>query len=312
MRGDTIVFTRPLGIKRNAVVLPAGYELVTSTSRRRCCRSRTAASASASGTRRRPRRRSRCVRARADARGRARGRPRSRARLGERAHQNREIVYFLQQPETHAFDLYHDYTESRARHEHVPEHRARGQPRVEAAARNLDTGEPLRVGDRCRATAITRAKLEARPDVTPETEVVVFRFPAVQGGAVDAAPDVRDVHRQRRAIGLVGDELVWDRSFGRPANAVVLPAGWMLTNSSMPGDGERAARRAHAPRLREPAARRAGGADHRAPSPARLTAPGTSASHVRRATSAIARWATASSGMPRVRTTSTNGARPGG
>src|SRR6185437_5466948 len=34
-------------------------------------------------------------------------------RLDQRAHQNREIVYFLQQPETHAFDLYHDYTESR-------------------------------------------------------------------------------------------------------------------------------------------------------------------------------------------------------
>jgi hypothetical protein len=33
---------------------------------------------------------------------------------------------------------------------------------------------------------------------------------------------------------LVGDELVWDRSFGRPANAVVLPDGWMLTNSSIP------------------------------------------------------------------------------
>ena len=30
-RGDTIVFTRPLGIKRNAVVLPAGYELVASS-----------------------------------------------------------------------------------------------------------------------------------------------------------------------------------------------------------------------------------------------------------------------------------------
>src|SRR3954468_7245537 len=30
-RGDTIVFTRPLGIKRNAVVLPAGYEIVSST-----------------------------------------------------------------------------------------------------------------------------------------------------------------------------------------------------------------------------------------------------------------------------------------
>jgi len=34
---------------------------------------------------------------------------------------------------------------------------------------------------------------------------------------------------------LMTDELVWDRSFGRPANAVVLPAGWMLSNSSIPG-----------------------------------------------------------------------------
>jgi hypothetical protein len=29
LRGDTIVFSRPLGIKRNAVVLPKGYELVS-------------------------------------------------------------------------------------------------------------------------------------------------------------------------------------------------------------------------------------------------------------------------------------------
>ena len=35
------------------------------------------------------------------------------SRLNERAHQDREIVYFLQQPDTHAFALYHDYTESR-------------------------------------------------------------------------------------------------------------------------------------------------------------------------------------------------------
>src|SRR4051812_30530212 len=31
VRGDTIVFTRPLGIKRNAVVLPKGYELISSS-----------------------------------------------------------------------------------------------------------------------------------------------------------------------------------------------------------------------------------------------------------------------------------------
>src|SRR5260370_18476201 len=34
-------------------------------------------------------------------------------RLSERAHQDRDIVYLLQQLETHAFSLYHDYTESR-------------------------------------------------------------------------------------------------------------------------------------------------------------------------------------------------------
>jgi hypothetical protein len=34
---------------------------------------------------------------------------------------------------------------------------------------------------------------------------------------------------------LEGDLLVWDRSFGRPANAVVLPAGWTLIHSSIPG-----------------------------------------------------------------------------
>ena len=33
---------------------------------------------------------------------------------------------------------------------------------------------------------------------------------------------------------LADDELVWDRCFGRPANAVVLPAGWTLTNSALP------------------------------------------------------------------------------
>jgi hypothetical protein len=31
VRGDTIVFTRPLGIKRNSIVLPKGYELISSS-----------------------------------------------------------------------------------------------------------------------------------------------------------------------------------------------------------------------------------------------------------------------------------------
>jgi hypothetical protein len=33
---------------------------------------------------------------------------------------------------------------------------------------------------------------------------------------------------------LDADELVFDRSLGRPRNAVVLPAGWYLTASAIP------------------------------------------------------------------------------
>ena len=39
--------------------------------------------------------------------------PTERERLSERAHHDRDIVYVLQAPETNAFSLSHDYTESR-------------------------------------------------------------------------------------------------------------------------------------------------------------------------------------------------------
>jgi len=67
------------------------------------------------------------------------------SRLSERAHQDREIVYFLQQPDTHAFALYHDYTESRPGIGAYYNVGTRWQPRVEPAARLLDTGESLKV-----------------------------------------------------------------------------------------------------------------------------------------------------------------------
>lgn len=36
-----------------------------------------------------------------------------RSRLSKRAHTDRDIMYFLKQPETHTFQLYHGYTETR-------------------------------------------------------------------------------------------------------------------------------------------------------------------------------------------------------
>ena len=154
------------------------------------------------------------------------------SRLSERARQDREIVYFLQQPETHAFDLYHDYTESRPsvdRYLNV----VRGGSKVSnPSARILDTGESLQT-QILRGDEITAAKLDIGEAVRPESEVVLIRFPAVQQGK-SVRLRISETYADPGRYGLVGDELVWDRAFGRPANAMVLPLGWMLTNCSIP------------------------------------------------------------------------------
>jgi hypothetical protein len=70
-------------------------------------------------------------------------------------------------------------------------------------------------------------------NITPQSEIVVFRFAPVKAGE-SVRLRMYETYTDTARYKLVGDELVWDRSFGRPANAVVLPAGWVLTNSSIP------------------------------------------------------------------------------
>jgi hypothetical protein len=96
---------------------------------------------------------------------------------------------------------------------------------------NLDTGEPLK-WDVLKGEAISAAKLGVQ-NVTPTSEIVVFHFAPVEAGA-SIRLRMFETYTDTARYKLVGDELVWDRSFGRPANAVVLPAGWILTNSSIP------------------------------------------------------------------------------
>jgi hypothetical protein len=225
--GRDLVFDRSLGIRRNAIVLPLGYELVSSSFPAQVLQEadgrvmvsfwNPTPSPAAVVLRARPA----AVPAGASSAG--------AARLDERAHQNREIVYFLQQPETHKFDLYHDYTESRPGTSTYLNVVRAGSTVERPSARNLDTGEPLtwevRKGDTTAAAVAAGA--------TAESEVVVFHFAAVKPGA-SVRLRMFETYADPARYRLVGDELVWDRSFGRPANAVVLPAGWLLTNSSIP------------------------------------------------------------------------------
>ena len=228
-RGDTLVFTRPLGIKRNAVVLPSGYELVSSSFPAQVLQEtdgrvgisfwNTTPSEAAVTIRAVPAPSLHAVTSSVA------------ARLSERAHQDREIVYYLQQPETHAFDLYHDYTESRPGTSTYLNIVRAGSTVSNPRAMNLDTGEPL-AHETLKGDAITKAGLSV-PDVTPATEVVVFRFAPIAAGT-SMRLRMFETYTDPARYGVVNDELVWDRSFGRPANAVVLPAGWLLTNSAVP------------------------------------------------------------------------------
>jgi hypothetical protein len=153
-------------------------------------------------------------------------------RLTERAHQDRDIVYFLQPPETHSFDLYHDYTESRAGMDKYVNVVRKGSRASKPSAKILDTGEALKT-ETLRGEEITRAKVDIGEAVQADSEAVVIRFPPVAKGH-SVRLRISETYTDEKSYRLEGNELVFDRSFGRPHNAVVLPPGWYLTASAIP------------------------------------------------------------------------------
>jgi hypothetical protein len=255
--GDLIVFDRSLGIRRNSVVLPAGYELVACNTPSQILPEpdgRTKVSFMHIGAGATPF----VVKARKLPEGQRRptatGLPATNGpsqppapsagpaarepaltapfNVSERAFQDREIVYFLHPPDTHAFSLYHDYTETREGLDKYLNVVRQGSTVSNPSASILDTGEKLRT-ETLKGDAITRAAIEIGEPVGPDTEVVVIRFPAVKKGQ-SVRLRIEETYTDPGRYGTVGDELVWRRSFGRPRNAMVLPAGWFITASSIP------------------------------------------------------------------------------
>lgn len=153
-------------------------------------------------------------------------------RLTERATETREIGYFLQQPETHSFDLYHDYTETRLGVDKYLNVVRAGSRVSNPSALILDTGVRLETRT-LKGSAITAANLDIGEPVRPETEVVVISFPPVQAGQ-STRLRISETYTDSVRYRVEGDELIWDRALGRAYNAVVLPAGWYLTDSSVP------------------------------------------------------------------------------
>jgi len=231
MDNGELNFNRPLGVKKNAVVLPANYALIS-------CNYPSQVEREADGRIKisffnvTP----------AEAPLKLRARPigpltpegKHPSRLNERAAQTRDIVYYLNEPEGHSFTLYHDYTESRPGIGTYVNVVRTGSTATNPSAFNLDTGAKIPAehlkGDAIIAAGITDESLGT---VGPESEVVLFRFPAVEAGK-STRLRMWETYTDAKSYRIEGDELIFDRSFGRPANAVVLPAGWVLTNSAVP------------------------------------------------------------------------------
>jgi hypothetical protein len=247
MEGNTLVFDRPLGVKRNKIVLPLGYEVTGLTVPSQILSEkdgRLAVSFLHAGSGEAPL----VLRATKTAQTGAAALPKAltaarswespfagqseQERLSERAHQDRDIVYFLQQPETHAFSLYHDYTESRPGISGYANIVREGSVASRPSASILDTGEALKTLEMSGAE-LAASKINVGEAAPAAARVVVIPFPPVQSGQT-LRLRIAETYTAPLSYKLDGDELVFDRSLGRPRNAVVLPSGWYCTFSAAP------------------------------------------------------------------------------
>jgi hypothetical protein len=273
--GADIVFTRSLGIRRNKVVLPAGYEIVACNTPVQVfteadgrvavsfvnlqpgqvalqLRARPlpagvslpTAAARASATTRGGQRQATAV-ASTGALVPAAGAPArvpsleesAAVSVSDRAFQDREITYLLQPPESHAFDISHDYTETRAGTDRYVNIVRGGSRASNPGATVLDTGEVLPV-ETLRGAAISQAGIDIGEPVTADSEVVLVRFAPVKAGHVTRLR-ITETYTDASRYGVVDGMLVWRRSFGRPRNVVVLPVGWHVTANAVPATLDR-------------------------------------------------------------------------
>jgi hypothetical protein len=97
---------------------------------------------------------------------------------------------------------------------------------------DLDTGERLKFD------VITGKQARERglsvQDAADDSEVVVTHLARPLAAGTTNRIRLKETYTDPKSYYLQGEELVWDRSFGRLRNTVVLPAGWYLTGLATP------------------------------------------------------------------------------
>jgi len=149
-----------------------------------------------------------------------------------RAEQDREIHYWLLEPDTHQFRISHDFTVSRPGQKYVHSFVRKGSVVTKSIVIDLSTGKQLETYN---VTGKSVNELGYYPTPTDADTVVVqgnLDHALGQGETVR----VRVIETYTDPIGykMLEGELVWDRTLGRPYNDVALPAGWMLASVNVP------------------------------------------------------------------------------
>jgi hypothetical protein len=224
--GDRIVFDRGLSIRRNAVVLPGGYELVSASVP-------AIVSTEADG-----RMKASFVNDRDDTLpvrivGRRAPRTAGASQTDlHRAEQDREITYWLLAPESGQFRISHDFTVARPGQRSVHSFVRKGSTVTQAVAVALDTGQTLKTYN---VSGKDVNALGYYPEPAAADAVVVqadLPHPLADGESVRVR--VIETYTDTERYFLKDGALVWDRTLGRPWNVVVLPAGWRLDSVSVP------------------------------------------------------------------------------
>jgi len=153
--------------------------------------------------------------------------------LTERAYQDREILYELQSPETHAFRITHDYTVSQTGEKYYFNVVRAGSHVTNPESIDLDSGEKLK-WEIISGKQAKERKLPITDQITDDSEIVVTHLARPLEAGTTNRIRLMETYADAKSYFIDGDDLVWDRTFGRLRNTVVLPPGWYLSGLASP------------------------------------------------------------------------------
>lgn len=151
----------------------------------------------------------------------------------ERASQDREILYELLAPETHAFRITHDYTARKAGEQYYFNVVRAGSHVTDPESIDLDGGAKLKwevlTGKQVRERKLPLSNVEDDSEV-----VITYLAHALATGETNRIR-LKETYADAKSYYTEGEDIVWDRTFGRLRNTVVLPQGWYLIALASPG-----------------------------------------------------------------------------